>query len=209
MKIRQIQWIPFQIPLRFEFGTAHGALAVREGLIVRLTTEEGIVGTGEIAPLPAFSGATISDSLDILRRLAPTLIGRSVADLWNGADLLDCDGLTSGAVVRCGLEVAAGDAIGRARGLPLARLLTNNPAGTVPVNATIALAELDSAIRAAREAIESGFACVKVKVGMAASIAGEVRRIEAIRDALGPECRLRLDANGAWEIGRASCRERV
>lgn len=38
MKIRQIQWIPFQIPLRSDFGTARGATVIWEGLIVRLAT---------------------------------------------------------------------------------------------------------------------------------------------------------------------------
>ena len=70
MKVRQIDWQPYQIPLRSEFGTARGATTIREGLILRLTTREGIVGTGDIAPLPAFSGATVADSLRVLRCVA-------------------------------------------------------------------------------------------------------------------------------------------
>src|SRR5690606_14539488 len=47
-------------------------------------------------------------------------------------------------------------------------------------------------------AVAAGFSCVKLKVGMEATIEAEVQRVMAVRDAIGPETRLRLDANGAW-----------
>ena len=59
------------------------------------------------------------------------------------------------------------------------------------------------AVQAARHAIESGFRTVKLKVGISASTAAEVARVAAVREAIGSEPRLRLDANGAWTVAQA------
>ena len=203
MIIRQVRWIPYQVPLHTEFGTARDSTSLREGLIVRLVTEEGIVGIGEVAPMPAFSGATIADSLAFLQSCAPNLIGTAIEELWDDAAGSEAGHSAANAAVRCGLNVAAGDALGQLKGLPFARLIVDQPAEVVPLNATVAVANRDDAARLAREAIESGFACVKVKVGMATSVEDEVNRIEHIRAAVGPKCRLRLDANGAWDVDQA------
>jgi o-succinylbenzoate synthase len=71
------------------------------------------------------------------------------------------------------------------------------------VNATIAAEDEVEAALQATGAREAGFACVKLKVGMARSVEGERGRVAAVRRALGPEIRLRIDANGAWDSEQA------
>jgi len=62
MKIVEIQWITYRLPLLNNFTTAHGVMTAREGIIVQVTTEQGITGVGEIAPLPAFGGGSLADA---------------------------------------------------------------------------------------------------------------------------------------------------
>ncbi len=68
----------------------------------------------------------------------------------------------------------------------------------VRVNATIARQRTEAAAYDALLAVASGFSCIKLKVGMEPSIEAEVERVETIRQVIGVDTRLRLDANGAW-----------
>jgi len=69
----------------------------------------------------------------------------------------------------------------------------------VAVNALIPAAPPDEAAALAAAAVADGFSCVKVKGG----VAGDVDRVAAVRDAIGPATALRIDANGAWDVETA------
>jgi O-succinylbenzoate synthase len=79
------------------------------------------------------------------------------------------------------------------------------PAGVrseVPVNALVPAVDAETAGRLAAEAAADGMTTVKVKVG-AGSLAEDADRVAAVRDALGPRGRIRVDANGAWDVETA------
>ena len=54
MRIVELRWRRYRIPFRRPVATAHGEMAAREGAIVEVVTDEGVIGVGEIAPLPQF-----------------------------------------------------------------------------------------------------------------------------------------------------------
>jgi L-Ala-D/L-Glu epimerase len=70
MKIVDVQWRDYRLPFLNSFSTAHGVMTSREGIIVQVTTGQGISGIGEIAPLPALGGGSLADA----RRLLPKLV---------------------------------------------------------------------------------------------------------------------------------------
>jgi L-alanine-DL-glutamate epimerase-like enolase superfamily enzyme len=76
----------------------------------------------------------------------------------------------------------------------VAALLSGGAAASVPVNATLGAEDRAGAAAQARAARDAGFACVKVKVG----IGDDAGRVAAVRAAVGPSVRVRVDANGAW-----------
>jgi L-Ala-D/L-Glu epimerase / N-acetyl-D-glutamate racemase len=94
---------------------------------------------------------------------------------------------------RAAIDMARWDLRGRRTGRPLAAVLGGDPLPEVPVNALVSSAE------AARAAAEAGFRCVKVKVGLE----DDVERVAAIRDAVGLDVAIRVDANGAWSVDEA------
>ena len=59
MKVRAIRWTPFRIPFAAGFLTAAGEMTVREGVLLQLTTEDGITGLGEGSPLAAFASSFV------------------------------------------------------------------------------------------------------------------------------------------------------
>src|SRR6266566_3390979 len=191
MKIVEIQWITYRLPLLNSFTTAHGVMTAREGIIVQVTTERGISGVGEIAPLPESGGGSLADSAassSLLPALVARLHGRELDEaldmvLAEGNDIRRGEGsgaarggpLWSPGVLAsafststfCGLEIALLDALGKAEGCGVSTLLSQAgtmPRVTVPVNAMIDASTTEAAIAAAREARRNGFHCVKLKV---------------------------------------------
>jgi O-succinylbenzoate synthase len=75
----------------------------------------------------------------------------------------------------------------------------------VPVNAVIAALAPAQAVAAALAAVADGFTCLKIKVGQGDDLA----RVSEIRNAVGPDCKIRVDANGAWDLDTATHRLRA
>ncbi|MBN9392698.1 MAG: mandelate racemase/muconate lactonizing enzyme family protein [Chloroflexi bacterium] len=198
------------MPFAGAFGTAQAALKVREGFILRLGTAEGLVGLGDAAPLPEFGGGYPADVERWLVNLAPGLPGKSPEVVNSLVTHLLEKGGPGAAATAFALETAAFDVLSQAAGLPLSDWLASNfdllsqeTSKSVPVNATIGQPDNEVAAQAARQAVEAGFSCVKLKVGLAKSVAGEVERVGKVRQAIGPGVKLRLDANGGWSVTQA------
>ena len=87
--------------------------------------------------------------------------------------------------------------------LDLAGVLDGAP---VPVNGTIGFAGPREGAQAALQAIEAGFTTLKLKAGAERETEDLVARVRAIRQAVGPDVRLRVDVNGAWDLPTAEDR---
>src|SRR4051812_17489832 len=202
MRVVRIAWLPFRMPYAVPFTTAHGSEPVRHGAIIRVTADDGRVGLGEAAPLPAFGGGTLDDTLAQIAKLAVRIAGQ---DLDAALELLDrLDYAEAGiSAAACGFDTALLDVQAQAAGLPLAQLLAEDAAAVVPVNATVGTLDTAAACRAAGQAAQAGILCVKLKVGIMGTRAAELARIAAVRSALGADVRLRIDANAAWDVPEA------
>jgi len=194
---------PYRLPLRPPLATSRGVVDEREGLLLRLVWEDGVEGVGEAAPLPGFGGETISEARATLEEIASELRGRAF-----GLDGLDAWAarLDATPAARAALDVAAHDATGRRRGVPVAALLCTpgeEPACRVAVNALLD-AENPSALRTlALARCREGFTSFKLKVG-GRPLPDELERVRAVREAIGAAASLRLDANRAWAEDEAA-----
>jgi len=186
-----------ELPLRTPLRTAWGELRQRTILLVTIRDGDGVVGRGEAAPLEPYDGVplpAVAAALDayasILRRKGAT----------TGVELVDaCRRVVDLPQALAAIEMALWDRAARREGVPVAALLTDDPATSVPVNATIGADDPAAAGRAAGAARDAGFSCVKVKVGLA----GDEARVRSVRAAGGDELMIRLDANGAWTVEEA------
>ena len=171
---------PYQLRLRAPLRTARGVIATREGLVV-LVRQDGLTGRGEAAPLPWLGTETVPQCEQALRETPPTFAG--------------LDQLLRTPSARCGLEQALLDLRAQREGVPLCRLLHPAAPFAVPCSALLSAGPLDELVEEARRAVAEGFATLKLKVGQPDDLA----RATAVRAAVGPGTRLRLDANGAWD----------
>ncbi|WP_128478256.1 o-succinylbenzoate synthase [Halorussus pelagicus] len=180
---------PFSLPLADPLDTARGTIEHRDGLLFRLEADDGAVGVGEATPLPGWTEHYDECESVLADAVASIDSGATPADL-----LADLD---STPAARHALDLALADLRASDEGVPLYRYLgAENPAKSVPVNATVGDAPTEETVAEAERAANAGFDCLKVKVG-ARPLTADIERIETVADAL-PEVELRADANAAW-----------
>lgn len=186
-----VEAIHVRVPFKRPFTTAHGVFAARSSWIVLLRDLDGREGFGEIALEPWASAA---DELALGRgvREVVSLLTEDHQPEWAAGG---SHGQMKRAV-RAGVEEA------------VEGLADHHAADSisVKVNATLDFGSPAQAAAAAVEAVAAGFTTLKVKVVGDESVDGLVDRVTAIRDAVGPEIRLRLDANGSWSVEMALVR---
>lgn len=213
MKISRIEQLPYAIPFAADFQTARGEFKKRRGLILKIHTDIGLVGLGEAAPLPEFGGGTLEDTVAILDWLSPQLYGLPLNQLASTIAEKLSRNPPGWAAVACAFDIAGLDLLTQEAQIPLHAWtgfranfdpsITPDKTKFVIVNATIGQADTAAACEAAKQAVTRGFACIKVKVGVAKTILAEVERLAALREAIGPASTLRIDANGAWTVAQA------
>ncbi len=197
MNIDDIHWQTYHLPFAQGFSTAHGEMAKREGAIITITTDTGIRGIGEIAPLTEFGSETLNEACKSFSHETTGLRGKSLERAWEKLSLLSHAALS-------GLETALLDIQGKIDGRSVGALLSNTTTRvTIPVNAVVGARSIDDAVASALTAKQAGFTCIKLKVGSAGSSEKEIARIAAVRAAIGPDIHLRLDVNEAWTLKEA------
>jgi len=176
--------IRVSVPFRTAFGAAGGSMSARESWIVRLRGTDGMFGWGEIPLPPGASPAAAADlGTEISEAVGSIAVGRMPQGLSRA------------------VAAGFGEALEQLREVPERHL----GAASVPVNATIGILDTTESVAAAISAVEAGFDCIKVKVG-AEDASHMIARIRAVRSAVGPGVRLRIDANESWTFAMAQDR---
>ncbi len=180
-------------------GSTTAPQSVREGIVLALRDPDGVVGYGEASPLPGFSPDDLTACVQAL-----TAVHRALPrEIPVNAPLTGSNGLcTALPAARFALETALYDLASRRRGVPvsvcLGGVLNLSP---VALHAPIGAA-LDVGLTArATDAVASGYATLKVKVGQ--DFDREHTALSHLREAVGDRIALRLDANGAWSLAEA------
>jgi L-alanine-DL-glutamate epimerase-like enolase superfamily enzyme len=183
--------------LRTPLRTAYGDVHERPTLRLTLTAADGATGRGEAAPLEPYDGVPLELVERALERYAPIL---AAGEGRTGPELLDaCRREADLPQALAAVDLALWDLAGVRSGRPLAAMLTDEPLDAVTVNATIGATDATAAAVAASHAADDGFTCVKVKVG----VGHDDERVAAVREAVGPDVAIRVDANGSWGVDEA------
>jgi len=198
MKITRIESIPVDVPIRPEFHIrgSLGSHVKPPFLLLRVYTDEGLTGLGEVSCTPIWSG---EDQVT-----AAHLIADFLEPAFAGEDPRDIERLTAkmrrvfaaNPFTKSGVEMALWDILGKSVGLPVYRLLGGKVRETVPIKMSVSGAEPQRAAELANWALARGLKALKVKVGIEPE--ADVARVKAVRAAIGPDVRLGVDANGGW-----------
>ncbi len=187
--------VPLTDPLRPAAGSVAGGGrigTVRPLILFSVEAADGLVGHGEAAPLPEYDGVSVERVMRALATHTSALDTNECPEEDVRAACARADPLPQALAA---IDMALWDMAGRRAGESVAELLGVVDPPPVPVNATIGAVAPRDAAEEAREARAAGFGCIKVKVGTP----DDRQRLQAIRDTVGPEMLIRVDANGAWD----------
>ena len=196
----RVEAIHVRVPFRRPLLDATGEYTHRRSWLLRVVDENGNEGLGEAALDPISTDTTTGALARLMREIVPALAeGR--APVWSELAAEGEPGRAAIAAVDGAMValLAAQRASATALGAPAA-----TPPATIQVSATIPFAGPDAGADAAAQAIELGFGTLKLRAGFERATDQLVDRLRAIRAAIGPEPRLRIDVGGAWDLETAA-----
>ncbi|MBI4084222.1 MAG: hypothetical protein HY423_16575 [Candidatus Lambdaproteobacteria bacterium] len=212
MKITAVDCWLIGMPMKGTYKVAKRTKSVQAGVVVRVRTDEGLEGAGNVDPSPGYSKLLPEQSYRVVRDLlAPALLGRraeSVRALAARMLELAPDACEAHAAV----EMALMDLNAKALDVPCHRLLGGTVRDTIALNGWIGIQPPGDAARQAKDYWDAGFRSVKVKVGE--GVEADRDRVAAVREAT-PQMDIRVDGNEGFDVetairlGRAIARHNI
>ncbi len=189
MKIAEVEVVPYALPFREPYVTARGRLERREMVLLRLRSDDGLMGLGEAVPLSLRGGRGLAHVAAELERLGD----RGSLD----EATLQGDALGLSAPARCAALTALLDLRGRRAAAEGSAAQVD--AEGVECNATLVAGEPTAVAAEASRWAADGFETFKLKLGTG----DDFGQVFAVREAVGPRARIRVDANAAWDVNTA------
>lgn len=209
MRIKAVQLQRVRIPLAepYHFGpnvSGHSyyrkPVGSFENIIVRIKGEDGLEGIGECVVRSTISSLDLAEK-ELRNEFIPAIIGMDSMDLEPIIKKLNPEKCPDLGPI-AGIDLALWDLNGKALGLPVYKLLGGAFNLDVPVSYTLSIASPEKMTEKTLEMMEYGYRIFVVKVGQGL-IEEDINRIRFIREAVGPEIKLRLDANSAYTVDNA------
>jgi muconate cycloisomerase len=197
MKIERVEVFGVAVPLVGEYKASHSSLSTQTSAVVRITATGGAIGLGNVDPILDYSEETIEETLHALRvKFAPLVIGM---DPMNIHAVLQRMGEMSAKFLdaKAAIEMACVDLAARALDIPVYTYLGGAVKNTLLFNAWIGILPPDQAAAETASWQKRGYRSAKIKVG--GGIEADRDRIKAVREVVGPEFKLRIDANEGYD----------
>lgn len=196
MKIERIDIIPVSIPLKRKVAISFITWEKVEYVITKFYTDEGIVGVGESAPWVPISRESQETVVGITsKHLAPLLIGEdpfNIEKIWWKMDMV----VPGNGMAKAALDLPLYDIMGKALKVPVYKLLGGKTTESFPLVGLVGLGSIDQMIKETMSWVEAGYRSVRIKTGL--GLKEDVEIIKKIREAVGPNIKLRIDANQAY-----------
>jgi L-alanine-DL-glutamate epimerase-like enolase superfamily enzyme len=192
VQLASVEVIPYALPFKEPYVTARGVLRQREMVLLRVRDADGVVGLGEAVPLALRGGVGLAEV---------------VAELEGWAETRATEGLSAPSL--CAVRTAEADLLGRRAADP-----GGGDDESVPCNATLVAGAPEAVAADAERWAAEGFTTFKLKLGAESVRADDMRQVSrtrvsdveqvrAVREAIGPEARIRVDVNAAWDLETA------
>lgn len=204
MLITKIQIDSLAVPLRRpyhlsrEYGTFHTATPV----VVSIFTDEGIVGYGECDPWPLFTGDSAESSALVLERhLAPMLLGKDPTNLNEIHRVMDAT-IRNQHLTKSAIDMAAYDIFGKSVGMPVHQLLGGKRRESLRCMWSIGGDTPEESAAEVLAAKRLGYDGCMIKIG-GPDYRLDAARTCAVREAVGRDYPLIVDANQGWDADTA------
>ena len=209
MQIKAVELQRVRIPLSepYVFGSnVNGYSYYRkpvshfENIVIRVKGEDGFEGIGECVVRSTISSLDLAEK-KLLEEFIPAIIGMDSMNVESIIKKLNPHQLPDLGPIG-GIDLALWDLNGKALGLPVYKLLGGAFNCDLPVSYTLSMASAEKMTEKTLEMAAYGYQTFVVKVGQGTT-EEDVERVRMVRKAVGPEIKLRLDANSAWSVDNA------
>ncbi len=195
MKITEIKTGTISIPLRTPFKTSLRTIDHIVSIVVSIHTDSGLVGFGEAHPTGPITGESMGSVRGAIHEfISPKLIGKYIENLEDTLNAMD-GAILKNTSAKAAVEMAIYDLFGKHFGMPVYRLL-GGYRDKVETDLTISVNSPEEMASDSKIAVDRGFRILKVKVGLEPDL--DIKRIRAVREAVGPDVLIRIDANQGW-----------
>lgn len=196
MKIRDIKFYRMKIPLITPFKTAVREVYEIENLVIKIETDEGLVGYGEAPPTAPVTGDTIESVVGVINNhYKKLLVGREVGELEDNLTIVN-KSVVANSSAKAALDMALYDLFCKKWNIPLYKYLGAREK-KLETDLTISVNDPDEMARDARSARDRGYNTLKIKLGK--DYKKDLERMEKIRENVGDDVPFRLDANQGWK----------
>jgi len=195
MKITDIQLGHLSIPLKIPFKTALRTVTHVEDVLVKIHTDTGNVGYGSAAPTASITGDTVSSITTAIEgHIKRQLIGLSIENFEKLMVQLHTS-LVKNTSAKAAVDIALYDLYGQLYKASVHKLLGGYRKEII-TDITISVNEPEEMVRDSLDAVNKGFKTLKVKVGTDPE--KDIKRLKHIREEVGHDIHLRVDANQGW-----------
>jgi o-succinylbenzoate synthase len=203
VRLASVEVIPYALPFKQPYVTARGTLTRREMVLLRLTTDGGIVALGEAVPLSLRGGASIGQVAKELREVDASealhdLVARGELE-YGGATMID-PRLKLSPPSQAAVLGAVFDLCAKLEAEPNSAEDEPRSGRGIRCNATLVAGEPAAVAEEALRWADDGFSTFKLKLGRG----DDVAQVGAVRRALGSTAAIRVDANAAWSLETAA-----
>jgi L-Ala-D/L-Glu epimerase len=196
MRIRSVDAEVLQVPLRGSLIMSIGSYAILDHVMVTLTTSEGLVGRGEATVVPEFMGESLQTILADIEAFAGFLWDVDVEDLDSVHAAMQTHRPRARSACAA-VDQACHDALGRHLGVPVWRVLDDDVLNArTRFTWGIGLGTPEATVEEALVRQAAGYRTFKLKAGLDSE--HDLLSVRRLRQALGPDALIRLDANGAY-----------
>jgi muconate/chloromuconate cycloisomerase len=196
MKVTNIEVIPVRMRFKKSYYVSYG-LYRSEAVVVKMHTDEGIVGLGTGMTSPdIYAGTTVE--------MVATTVNNYLAPLVTGEDPFNVEkiiykmdkAMLGHNYAKQAIDLALYDIMGKALGVPVYKLIGGMFIEKIPVCWSLSVGNIEETVKEAVEWVGKGIKCLKLKIGN--DHKQDIECIKETRKAVGPEINMRVDANGEY-----------
>jgi L-alanine-DL-glutamate epimerase-like enolase superfamily enzyme len=197
MKIERVEIFGVAVPLIGEYKISHLRQSVQRSAIVQITASGGAMGLGNVDPVFGYSEESTEQTLHALESiLSPAVVGLDPMNIHVLLQRMDA-AMPGYLDAKAAIEMACVDLTARALGVAVHTYLGGAVKDRLLFNAWVGILPPAQAAAEAAAWQRQGFRSAKIKVG--GGIHADRDRIEAVREAVGPEFKIRIDANEGYD----------
>lgn len=197
VKITEIEIYAIHLPLYEPFVISYASYDSMPSIIVKMTTDTGVVGYGEGVADDHVTGESWESTFAVLKNtLAPKLIGENPKNMEGIHEIMGA-AIYGVPTAKAALDIACYDLVGKSLGVPVYDLLGGKYHQEFPITHVLSIGEPEKMANEAAEKVAAGYGSLKMKVGT--EVAADVKRIEAVRARVGEDIAIRVDVNQGWK----------